>query len=622
MTERPHLRALGDHCGILAGYESVDGRWRETSDATREALLAAMGCDAGSEESAARELQRIAAGAADPPANDEATPCMPAAELIGERRLYGIAVNLYSVRSDRNWGIGDLTDLRQLVGAAASAGAAFIAVNPLQAMAGAGNPYYPSSRLYLDPVYLDVEAVPELRNCSAAQQIIASPAWRARCAAARAADSLDWPALAAAKDEVLRLVFAGFDAVAGSRRVEFDSYCRSGGTALRDFATYCALSTHQGGIADWRVWPAPLRSPASAEVDAFRRERRAEIEYFAYLQFELDRQVAEVAAAARAAAMPIGLFSDLPVGCAPGGSDTWAHSDMFAAGVAVGAPPDAYATAGQNWGLAALRPQALTGAGSGGYWPRLLRAAMCHSGALRLDHAMGVERQFWIPDGQEPANGAYVAYPTSRIVADIGAASRENCCIVVAEDLGTVPRNFRARLKRWGILRNQILYFERSSDQFHGVDGYDLDALVAANTHDLAPLAGYWRGTDLELRRRAGLSGDREFAVAAAEREREKQQLVELLRATNAVAPEWRPERPRELVEAAYSFLAATRSRLLSVALDDLGGEREPINLPGAPPGAHVSWVRRMRLPHADILADPMVQRSLARISEIRNCQP
>ena len=624
MSNHTKLHELADRCGILRGYEGVDKRWHTTSDATMELLLAAMGVDASSEEAAARELHQRGPSELIKETTVATSACLPAMEVLGERRVFGLSVNLYTVRSATNWGIGDLGDLSRVVAWAARAGAAFVAINPLQAMVrrGDGNPYYPSSRLFLDPIYLDVELVPEFRDSPQAREMLAAEEARRRIEAVRTSADVQWQEVAEIKDAALRALHQTFAAglTGVSRRREFDDFQRGEGAALRDFATYCALAAQfDGDSTDWRNWPAEYRRADSAAVESFRRANGAAVEYFAWLQFEIDRQLGQVAASARAAGMSLGLLGDLPVGCAPGGSDTWAHPEIFARRVSIGAPPDAYATAGQDWGLAALHPGGLAADRGDGYWGRMLRHAMRHGGALRLDHAMGVERQFWIPDGASPAQGAYVSYPTQQMIRALAAASRAQRCIVVAEDLGTVPAHFRDRLKSWAVLRNQILYFERAGNRFSVPQAYDVDALVAANTHDLPPLKGYWNGTDLTLRRRAGLLGEDELAAELSKRNDSCRALVAMLCEHGIVALDWQPAAPADLALPVHVYLASTRSRLLAIAVDDLGGEEEPVNVPGASQRQHRSWVRRMQMPLEDLCTDAAIASQLAQIAAARN---
>jgi len=617
---RPRLRELADRCGILAGYEGTDHRWHETSDGTRETLLQAMSIDASSEESAERALRELGAAVAEVP-GDAHYSCLPVADVVGDRRVYGLAVNLYTVRSARNWGVGDLTDLANLIEWAGRCGAAFVGINPIQAMNGRDdcNPYYPSSRLYRDPIYLDVEAIPEYAACDAAREQVFAAGFQETLRRHRAAAELQWRDLAEIKDAVMRQLFRQFttDRDTGSERGrEFASYCRGEGAALRDFATYSALAERFGSVAcDWRSWPSEFRRRDTAAVEAFRRSQAERVEYFAFLQFELDRQLGRVAEVARASNVPLGIFGDIPVGCAPGGADTWSHPEAFAAGVSLGAPPDAYTSLGQDWGLAPLRPDALR---EGGYWRGVVEQAMRHCGAMRLDHAMGVVRQFWIPAGAPPLTGAYVAYPTAAMVRVLATESRRNRCVVVAEDLGTVPHDFRHSLKRWGMLRNQIVYFERSDDRFHGSNAYDIDALAAANNHDLPPLAGYWDGEDIRMRQDADLLVGDALSAAWADRERARGALVAVLRDEGVVADDWWPAEPGMLAAAVHSFVASTPARLVALSLDDLAGERLPVNIPGASPSQLPSWRRRMGTSIEDLQASASVRDALQRIAGVR----
>jgi len=617
---RPRLRELSDRCGILAGYEGTDQRWHETSDPTRETLLQAMAIDASSEEAAERALREWSPAVAPPGGGDELS-CLPVAEVVGDRRVYGLAANLYTVRGARNWGVGDLTDLAGLIEWAGRCGAAFVGINPIQARNDRddGNPYYPSSRLYRDPIYLDVEAIPEFAACGEARAQVSAVGFQDRIARHRAEEHLQWRDLAEIKDAVTGTLYRRFaaDRDGGSERgLAFASYLHREGTALRDFATHSAIAEHIGPDAcDWRSWPSEFRRRDGAAVEAFRRARADRVEYFAFLQFEVDRQLGRVAEVARVANVPLGIFGDIPVGCAPGGADTWSHPGAFAAGVSLGAPPDAYTSLGQDWGLAPLRPHALD---ADGYWRGVVERAMRHCGAIRLDHAMGVVRQFWIPAGAPPLTGAYVAYPTAAMVGVLAAESRRNRCVVVAEDLGTVPHDFRHSLKRWGMLRNQIVYFERSDDRFRGPHAYDVEALAAANNHDLPPIAGYWDGDDLRMRQSARLLVGDAADAAWADRERARGALVAALRDEGVVAGDWWPADPGVLAAAVHAFVASTPSRLVALSLDDLAGEHLPVNIPGASPAQLPSWRRRMRASIEELQASSNVRETLARIADVR----
>lgn len=708
---RPALRALAERRGIVSSYWDLVGRERITSDATREALLAAMGVDASDEARAARALAALEAEAAArwiepvlvwreyagaapavpvrvppgidtgtwrielheeggaravaegplplPGARDEAgrtllplparppagyhelalavdgpglahrarqclvmapRTALPVRERAGAAGGFGLWANLYTVRSRTNAGFGDLTDLGALLEWCGAAGGAFVGVNPLHAIAGRGTaitPYSPTSRLYRNVLYLDVEAVPELASCDAARRVLADPAWQAERARLRAAAEIDHDALLDAKLAVLRPLFACFTAAgAGTpRAAAFAAWRAREGEALEDFAAFEALAEQFGSprapATDWRSWPAPYRDPRGPAVAAFRRERADAIAFRAWLQFELDRQLAAAAARGRAAGLAIGVYQDLAVGSAPDSADTWMAQGAFAHGAAVGAPPDDYAPDGQNWGFAPLDPHRLR---AGGYrtWSRLLRAGFAHAGALRIDHAMGMMRLFWIPEGRPGSEGTYVHYATEEMLGVLALESRRAGALVIAEDLGTVPPEFRERLADWEVLTSAVAYFERDGERFRPAAAYPPGALATVQTHDLVPLAGHRDGVDLRIRRRVGqIADDDALAAALAERAREHAALLARLRADGFLPAEGEPDLAT-LCVALHAFLAATPCALVAASLDDLAGEREPVNVPGVPVERHRSWSRRMARPLEALREDPGAQAPLA----------
>ncbi len=622
VTDRPLLRELAHRCGIEAGYVGTDGAWHETSDASREALLAAMRVDASDEAAAARALADL------PPQADGApppSPCLTAGEVLDAvgGRAFGLQANLYTLRSALNWGVGDLGDLRALIGWAAEIGAAFVGVNPLDALderRADGNPYFPISRLFASWLYIDVREVPELADCAALRARMASSAFGEQLRALRDAAVLDWRELLDFKRAAMVELYEAFVLARrrGSVRGEaFEEFRRAHGRSLTDLATYCALAEHFGeGSSDWSSWPAALQRADAPAVAEFRRAKRDRVELFEYLQFETDRQLAAAAADARACGLRIGVFGDLPVGVAPGGSDVWSMPDRFVAGVRIGAPPDPYSDTGQDWGLAPLDPRTLLAAppGESSYWRMMLDQHMRHCGSLRIDHAMGLVRQFWIPAGRPASEGAYVRYPTDAMIADLAAASHRHRCIVVGEDLGTVPEGFREQLRQWGILRNQILYFERRGADFAPPGDYDREALVAANTHDLPPLAGFWAGTDLELRAAGGVAGGENLDAARAARREEIERLRAVLHRHSITGESWQPASSLDLTAAVNELLSGAPSRLLAVAVDDLGGEHVPINVPSATGLQTPLWSRRMARSIEEVRGDAQVQRVFAHL--------
>jgi 4-alpha-glucanotransferase len=621
VSARPRraLRRLADRLGILPAYAPAGGGPpRRTSDATREALVAAMGWDGSSEAAAARSLRALEAARrarrTAPRAERDADPgrAYTVREALGSRRGFGLFANLYAVRSRRNLGSGDLGDLRALVQLAARHGAAFVGTNPLHALRPdprETSPYSPATRFFREPLYLELPAIPELASCAAARRRLGSARWRSELASLRAADRIDYARAAALRRPVLEALHAVFRADAragGSRRTRaFQAFRARGGEALEAFPTFRALEEARGPRArDWRGWPRRLRDPGSDAVRAFRRSHAREVEFHAWLQFELDVQLAAVAREARGAGLAIGLYPDLALGSSRAGFDAWAFPERFAAGVSVGAPPDDYARDGQDWNLPALLPERIAGDGSA-WFAELLRASFAHAGALRVDHVLGFQRQWWIPAGRPASQGAYVRFPAGELLGILARESRRARALVIGEDLGTVPPGLAARLARRGVLSSRVLLFERDArGGFKPARRISPRALVTANTHDLPSLAAFWSGSDLALRRRLGVIPDDAALVRArAAREAERRALLRRLDAEGAglgADPD-----PARLRAAVYAFLCRTRAPLVGVALDDLAGEREPVNVPGLGPERFPAWTRRMARGLESLDSDP-----------------
>ena len=619
---RRALRRLADRLGILPAYAPAGGGpLRHTSDATREALVAAMGFDASSEAAAARALRAHEAGvragraAGRAPGVAASERAYTVREALRGRRSFGIFANLYAVRSGSGLGFGDLGDLRTLVRFAAGHGAEFVGLNPLHALRldpRETSPYSPATRLFREPLYLELEAIPELASCAPARRILRSEAWRREVGSLRAAERIDYVRAAALRRPVLEALHATFRAGAragGSPRARaFEAFRAREGEALEAFATFRALEKARDRARDWRAWPARLRDPGSDAVREFRRAHPDEVDFHAWLQFELDVQLAAVA---RGAGMAIGLYPDLALGSSRAGFDAWAFRSRFAAGVTVGAPPDDYAREGQDWSLPALLPARL--AEDGFAWlARLLRASFAHAGALRVDHVLGFQRQWWIPAGRPASEGAYVRFPARELLGVLARESRRARALVIGEDLGTVPPGLAARLARRGILSSRVLLFERTArGGFRPARRISPRALVTANTHDLPSLAAFWSGRDLELRRRLGLIPDDAALARAREvREAERRALLCRLNAEGARLGA-SPDDP-SLCAAVYAFLCRTRAPLVGVALDDLAGETEPVNVPGVGPDRFPSWTRRMGCGLEALASDPAVARILA----------
>lgn len=559
--------------------------------------------------------------------------CTSPADLLGGERVAGVTANLYAVRSARNWGVGDFTDLGALVDFAADQGGAFVGVNPLHALRTSGlepSPYGPVSRVYRHLLYLDVDAVPELADDAESRALRNDPTLGETLGRLRAADRVDYAAVLAAKRPVLGALHRTFCRLppTHARRRGYDAYVAGQGEPLDRYATFQALDEHfrTAGLAWWSEWPAELQDAESDAVRAFAREHAEAVDFHRWAQFELDAQLGAAAARARARGLPVGLYQDLAVGVSPVGSDVWADPPLFARGVSLGAPPDPLGPDGQNWGLPPMNPRWLADAGYAP-WTRLVRSAMRHAGALRIDHAIGLFRQFWIPEGSTGRDGAYMRMPADDLLGIVALESVRARALVVGEDLGTVPPEVGPGLARWGVLSSKVLYFERGEHgSFTPPRTYARTALATVNTHDLATLAGWWQGRDVALRHELGLIETDDAAdVAHRDRAGERAQLVRLLVDEGVLDPDavtgvTHDEIPDALPATAlgdltlraavHAVLRRAPSWLVGLALEDLVGEVEPVNLPGVGPDRFPSWTRRLRVPLEDAARDPDVARA------------
>ncbi|MEO8187651.1 MAG: 4-alpha-glucanotransferase, partial [Burkholderiaceae bacterium] len=529
-------------------------------------------------------------------------------------RVWGAAVQLYGVRSDRNWGIGDFTDLATLVEQWGARGAGVVGVNPLHAMfphePRHASPYSPSSRLFHNTLYVDVEAVPDFRECEAALALVLAPQFQATLAALRAAPLVDYAGVADVKRQVFEFLYRHFRechrAGGDARAQAFKAYVEGGGEALRRHALFEALLEHfqhsAGSAWGWQGWPAQYRDPASEAVTRFAAEHSERVEFYLYLQWQAEQQFSAVAAGARVASLSVGVLADLAVSIDRGGAEAWANQDLYALGAGVGAPPDAFNPIGQNWSLLPMIPSRLRDAA---YAPFLatLRANMRHAGALRIDHVMALARLFWIPAGSPPSNGAYVQYPFADLLGLLALESHRHRCIVIGEDLGTVPDYVREAMSSNAILSYRVLLFEREANgEFKAPAAYPAEALVTASTHDLPTLAGWWAGDDIELRAAHGLLAASDDRIAqSAERQQDRRRLLGALErarllpsGTDIDAASKTMDPP--LARAVQAFLGATPSRLQLVQLEDVIGVRDQANLPGTI-DSHPNWRRKLALP-------------------------
>ncbi|MEO8079908.1 MAG: malto-oligosyltrehalose synthase, partial [Caldimonas sp.] len=556
--------------------------------------------------------------------------------LAAGGRVWGPSVQLYALRSERNWGIGDFGDLGRLVEYAAERGAGIVGLNPLHALfahnPAHASPYSPSSRQRLNVLYLDVERVDEFRDCEVAQRRVRSAEFQSRLARLRETELVDYVGVAAAKLEILELLHAHFrahrEADDDHRAVAFAAFEERGGAALRAHALFEAIQAHlhaaDASIWGWPVWPEHWRDPAAPVVAEFAREHADRVGFHAWLQWQAERQLAEISERCRSRGLAVGLYLDLAVSVDRAGSDTWANQALFALGASVGAPPDEFNPNGQGWGLPPLRPDALRAQGYR-FFIETLRSAMRDAGAVRIDHVMGLMRLFWIPPDKAARDGAYVHYALDEMLAIVALESERNRCMVIGEDLGTVADEMRAALARRDILSYRLLYFERGEGgEFKAPDTYPRDALVAVSTHDLATLAGWWHGRDLRLRLDLGLFPSREiYERQVIDRAQERVRLLLALQHAGLLPPGSTVDRSGTqaftpaLVEAIHAFVASAPSRVMIVQLEDALGVAEQANMPGTT-HEHANWQRKLPQSLEQIATNERVRRLAARLAAIR----
>jgi 4-alpha-glucanotransferase len=499
-------------------------------------------------------------------------------ERLGARRVWGFATQLYSVRSRQSWGVGDLTDLTDLaVWSATAHGAGYVLVNPLHAAAPTTpmepSPYLPTSRRFVNPLYLRVEAIPEFAYLRKRRRL-----WRLGDDVrqhANTIDTIDRDAAWAAKRTALQLVFR-VPRSAG-RDLAYAAFCAREGSALDDFATWCALAEHYGD--DWHQWPESLRHPGADGVAEFVAEHPDAVDFHRWLQWQLDEQLAAAQSQAVRAGMSLGVVHDLAVGVHPNGADAWALQDVLALGVTAGAPPDEFNQLGQDWSQPPWRPDQLE---EQAYQPfrAMIRSVLRHAGGVRIDHIIGLFRLWWIPRGAAPTRGTYVCYDHEAMIGIVALEAHRASALVVGEDLGTVEPWVRDYLRARGVLGTSILWFELDRDG----DGGPLPAerwreycLSSVTTHDLPPTAGYLAGDHVRLRDSLGLLTrpvDEELAAAQAE-------LAAWVGELRRVGLLPKHADLDQTVIALYQYLGRTPSRLLGVSLTDAVGDRRTQNQPG-----------------------------------------
>lgn len=525
-------------------------------------------------------------------------------------KMWGYAAQLYSLTSENNWGIGDFGDLLTLIETTAKQGVSAIGLNPLHPLYQNNpehcSPYSPSSRSLLNPIYIDISQVANYQTCAELQKLISQTDFAEKLQQVKTSELIDYKGVAQLKFPALAILFDDF-IKNGENKLQqsFNTFKENLGETLLNYCTFEALYEYfraqNANSYSWHDWPNEYQNPQSSAVKAFQQTYAKRINYFAYLQWLAHTQLSLAQQNAKQAGMAVGLYLDLAVGCSGSGVDTWSSPDIYVNGAAIGAPPDMMNTLGQNWGLTPINPVALQ---QQGYLTLVnaLRSNMQYAGAIRIDHILGLLRQYWVAPGMKANEGIYINYPIDDIFRIIALESRRSQCIVIGEDLGTVPEGFGDIMRASGLLSYKVLYFENwQSGLFKRPQEYPELAMVTVSTHDLATLASWWTGRDLQWRQQLALYPNEE--MGEAERNGRVQQRKNLLMALddqNLIdlhkAPSTEPPiMSNELNIATQLYLASTASCIQLIPLEDALMLTEQVNVPGTV-DEHPNWRRKLNV--------------------------
>lgn len=611
--KRSELDDLACQYGISLTRPCPDSGEVPVSDETKRKVLKALGVDLKAKVGASMT------GEGQPRKRDSKRPRkkkIPRSyipEFLKNSRVWGISLQLYELRSARNWGIGDFEDLCSIAGLVGSLGAEFIGLNPLHAPFLADpdrcSPYEPSNRQRLNPLYIAVDKVPGFQPSVELDR---------RLNELRATELVDYVGIAQAKLGALRELWRIWGRTKENdpayARTDFEAFIRQGGEGLRRHALFETISVfmgERGHGTGWQAWPAEFQDCGSKAVSEFATDHAEEIRFHIWLQWLAHRQLTKAAEQARQAGLRIGLYLDLAVGEAVDGSATWSEREVYIAEATVGSPPDPFATEGQDWHLAAFHPAAIA-SGKNSPYLRMVTAAMRYAGAIRIDHAAALRRLFLVPLDSRPDSGAYVDYPQERLLQILSQASAEHRCLVIGEDLGMLPEGLQDDLAEAQILSYRILSYEREKGSFKPAEIYPTLALACISTHDHQTLAGWWRGADIKVRAEHGIVPTDVTEKHVEERKHERKGLKEVLEEAGAEPPERLSNTANErglsdLVVSAHRFIAKTPSLLAAVRLADLTSEKNPTNIPGTS-DSYPNWKPKLSVSLEDLLEVPLLQ--------------
>jgi 4-alpha-glucanotransferase len=608
------LDELARQHGISLTRPSPDGQEVPISNESKRKILAALNVEVPPKKGPPKSSTKTGARPAKSRPRKKNIPKSYLPEVLTKNRVWGISLQLYELRSSRNWGIGDFEDLSAMADLVRALGGDFIGLNPLHAPFLADpdrcSPYEPSNRQRLNPLYIAVDKVPGFAS---------SPELDRQLEDLRQTDLVDYVGVARTKLTILRSLWVCWRKGAPRHPVydpaDFEAF-REGRKGLRRHALFEAISfsmVKSAAGAGWHTWPAEYQNPDSPAVVEFERENADEVRFHMWLQWLAHRQLAEAAEHARKVGLRIGLYLDLAVGEAIDGSATWSKRDIYIAGATIGSPPDPFATQGQDWHLAAFRPSTIA-SGKHSPYRRMVSAAMRYAGAIRIDHAAALRRLFLVPPDSPPEAGAYVDYPQHRLLKILAKASARYRCVVIGEDLGMLPEGLQHDLGEAQILSYRILSYERDKSGFKPADVYPVLALACISTHDHQTLAGWWRGRDIKARAEHGIVPPDVTEQHVKERKSERRDLKEALEDAGLDAPAQLTartadeEKLHDLVVSAHRFIARAPSLLAAVRLAELTSEKRPTNIPGTSDD-YPNWKPKLSMAIEDLWAIPLVVR-------------
>jgi 4-alpha-glucanotransferase len=607
--------------GISTEYEGADGVRRLAPHDTKLKLLKALGVDP---ETPGGEVHL---GSTDCQHQGVSRCFLP--DWLERERCWGISLQLYELRSARNWGIGDFSDLLKAIQLFAKVGADFIGLNPLHALFLAeperNSPFSPSNRRFLNPLYISVPDVPgyhpEADELEESERI-------------REGELVDYSRVAALKVRALRRLWARWLAreEIGSSELakDFERFQDDNGPSLTAHALFESLSsemTRKGHGAGWKSWPQQFQNRETPAVRSYASAAAGDVNFHMWLQWLAERQLKLAQKEARRLGMRVGLYLDFAVGEAPDGSATWINRDAYIEGFNIGAPPDFFSAIGQDWGLVPPAPAALLD--PHGTWANLLGRTMSNGGALRLDHAMSLRQLFLVPNGEPASSGTYLRYPFRILLEHLANASLDQSCMVIGEDLGNVPGGFREEMERAAVFSYRVFYFEKEGMSFVPPERYPRLALACLSTHDLPTLRAWWECDDIALRQDHSLIDQKQAAAQTEERLSERKSLLELMVRCHLIDPPGAAEVTRRIRDvefplpdtimiAAHRLIARTPSLLVSIRLADLTGEEHPTNLPGTDPSIYPNWRRKNSIDLDELNAEERFRSLVAAVNQER----